>query len=160
VVKEGRGYRVGLFADGETGTAALVVIAGLVGGGVAWLWKSLSDARAQRRKEGQEDEETALSRMEKLLKRGDEERVLLREDCRKAEQHFEEEIGDLRAKLRTAELTAERAVAWIQHLEAALDRAKLPYRHWEDVVGNGGPYALPQSKSPEPKPPGPEPGRG
>lgn len=117
--------------------ALLTIVCTMSGGAITWVVTRVWDWRAARRKEALEDEERrrrvniedddrTIERLEKLLEREEKLRIEMREDYRKLEQEF-----------RVTERTAERAVAWIVHLESLLASAKIPHPKWKDVLNAG-----------------------
>jgi hypothetical protein len=149
------GGRDVLYADqGDAGTAALVLVSSIVGGGVAWVTKMLLDLRTQRRKESKEDEDTAVGRLEKLLDRVDKERVELREEVRKLEEHAQRLIEEL----HETRVEAVRANDWIRYQESLLDAHGVTYRKWEPPAADVPPGERPDPPVRPSDPPTPAPG--
>lgn len=109
---------------------ALKVIA-LVGGGTAipWLWKHANGLRGERRKEAQEDEETAISRIEKLLQRVEKDRADAIAEC----QLLHREINNLKLDLTELRVKSERDFSWTKYLEALLNANGIKFVSWKDT---------------------------
>lgn len=117
--------------------ALVITVASMFGGAVTWLATRLYDLwdkkrrnrledEDRRRKADIEDDDRTIGHLEKLIDRGEKLRVEMREDYRKLEAEF-----------RVTERTAERAVAWIVHLESLLTAHKVPHPKWKDVLDAG-----------------------
>lgn len=132
-----------LFAETPDWQVAVMVLGPFVGGAVQWAAASALKLRTQSRADRLQDDETAIQRLESLLKRVDAERVEQREEARK-----------LAEALRKSERAWDRAVVWIKHLESALDAAKVPYQRWEDVeetlTDGSGPHTPLSDRTPPP----------
>jgi hypothetical protein len=143
-----------LFATLSTEAQALLItICTLFGGGVTWVvtrlwdWKkenrqNLLEDSARKRKEDIEDDNRTIQHLETLIDRGEKLRVEMREDYRKLEAEF-----------RQTERLAERAVAWIVHLEQLLQSNKIPHPKWKDYLEAGSQEHRPIQPGPS-TPPG------
>ena len=120
-----------LFAASDEGTAGLVILAGLVGGAITWAANWFSGRRDKKRQEGLADEETAITRLEKLLKRVDDER-----------KELSAEVDALRARCGATEIELARAITWIKMTQAILTNAKIAHPPWTEVpTGDTGRHA-------------------
>lgn len=132
--------------------ALLTIICTMFGGAVTWVVTRLYDWHKEKRKEKIEDEERkrktdieddnrTIEHLEKLIERGEKLRVEMRQDYRILEQEF-----------RKTEKTAERAVAWIIHLESLLTEHKIPHPKWKAILDAGStehsPLAIKDETSP------------
>lgn len=111
-----------LLADKDVDTVAILTVSsGLIGGAVTWLVSTILARRKESRKEAQEDEVTAISRLEHLVDRGEKERVALTT-----------ENQELRKQVMQSRIKYERASVWIRYLEDKLSEAKVPFRPWSE----------------------------
>lgn len=137
-----------LFSTLSTETQALLtIICTMVGGAVTWVVTRLYDWNKEKRKERLEDEDRkrkieteddnrTIEHLEKLIERGEKLRVEMRQDYRILEQEF-----------RKTERIAERAVAWIVHLESLLTEHKIPHPKWKTILDAGSTEHPPLSTS-------------
>ena len=148
------GFGHPLFAASDEGTAGLVLISGLIGGAVAWAANWWTGRTAIRRKEYQEDEATAITRLESLCKRLDADRLEAKREAAEQRQTDRIEIHMLRNEAHAAKILATRAVTWIRHLEERLISKGEQFERWQDtpasspqIAGDGsGPHAaLPEA---------------
>lgn len=133
-----------LFAESgkDAGLATLLV---MFGGAVVWLTTYLAQRRKDRRKDAREDEDNAIARLQALLDRVDKDRLESKAEAEKLAR----ELRAMQIELLRVNVKAERAIAWIRHLEAALSNNDIAYRPWtEEPTGDSATHA---PLSPEPK---------
>lgn len=126
-----------LFATSDEITALIAVGSGLLGSAIPWLANWFRDRSKQQREDDKEDEETAITRLENLMKRYDAER-----------RDMVVEITSLRTDCTETKVTLARAVTWIKMLEAILARERIDHPRWSDTAtgDTGNHVALAQQK--------------
>jgi small-conductance mechanosensitive channel len=125
----------GLFGDGDVDlkTILLVSIPTMVASAATWWLSQRKQWRQQTRAEKQEDIDQAIKRYEELLKRVDKDR----EEAVSSERKSQEVVANLRDQIRRIEIKAERAIAWIRHLEVTLDKHQIPYPVFHELGDTG-----------------------
>lgn len=158
-----------LIADSGDVPWWIALIAGPVGAGiVAFVWKAWDKWAAgndKTRTNRIADEETNSQRLEKLLARVDQDRkdaIREREEVRKQaeqeredmEEKFRAEVTFLRSELEAVRregehnrVRAERAVAWIEHLQDSLAAANIKFRQWVEPPAPSARVPQPADKS-------------
>lgn len=126
---------------------ALLVLLPVLGGGAGWFLRYLDEKRKKSREEIKEDHNDDIERLEKLKDRIDADRI----ECREENKILASKLEAVRDQLLKVQLLAERAVAWIRHLETALDHKKVPFRRWDE---DGSKHSDAAGSPPVPSSPG------
>ena len=118
-----------LFAQAES--TWQLIVAALLGGGIAKaaefavrLLQTRREVSQQDRQQKREDRDDAIAHMERLLNRAE-----------KQLEARDRQIAVLSTAANRATVRAERAVVWIQHLEATLKLHKIPFEPYREDDG-------------------------
>lgn len=156
----------------DGGTAALVVIGGLVGSALTALFGELRKRRAELevskekdRRGRREDESITIGQYERLMARIDDDRQKCIEEKRELQDKidsdradYDKKINDLREELRAIERKYYRRVVWVRQAEQKLAEAGIAFKRMPDSDAfdtpdpalSAGPVVQPADRQPRP----------
>lgn len=115
-----------LAEGGETGTAVLVVFAGIVGGAATWAAKTIRDIYSTRRTNRVEDDTRNRERADELYERAKADS----EQARRNEQQAQARASSLTNQIVEVKLLAVAKSEHIKYLEGLLTDHQVAFRRW------------------------------